>query len=223
VVSLAKIRCVLFDAVGTLIEADPPVAAVYQAAGSRYGSQLSVEQIEQRFRTALAWHHRDTGPTSEAAERRRWQRIVADVIADVTGAQAAVFEELWSHFAEPQHWRLYEDVEGTLTVLHRRGFRLGIASNFDQRLRQVAAGHAALALCERQFISAELGYLKPDPRFFRAVEERLDLAPSEIALVGDDDVADVFGAAAAGWRAIRLDRAGRSRSTDSIHSLSELV
>ena len=76
------IRCVLFDAVGTLIYPDPPVAEVYHAAAREFGSRLTVHDLGPRFRTAL--QSEQTGnpadpaalnrpPTSEALERERWQ------------------------------------------------------------------------------------------------------------------------------------------------------
>jgi putative hydrolase of the HAD superfamily len=81
-----------------------------------------------------------------------------------------------------------------------------------------------LAGCQAVFISAEIGFLKPDVRFFRAVERRLNLLPSEIALVGDDEIADFCGARQAGWRAIRLDREqGNVGSGNAIHALTDLL
>jgi putative hydrolase of the HAD superfamily len=221
---LVGIRCVLFDAVGTLMYADPPVASVYQAVGRRFGSRLTVDEIRRRFHTALAAEHRLQAPTSELAERERWRRIVASTIDDVAEHQDALFAKLWSHFAQPQSWRLFDDVAAVWQELDRRGYELGIASNFDQRLRSVVAGHEQLAGCQAVFISAEIGFLKPDERLFRAVERSLNLSPSEIALVGDDDVADFHGATHSGWRAIHLDRHNSAPGGDNtIHALTDLL
>lgn len=205
---LAGIRCVLFDAVGTLLAADPPVAQVYQQVAHRYGSSLSLAEIERQFHAALAAEHRDGGTTSEDAEKKRWRRIVARVVRDVPGEHDAIFADLWDHFGQARHWQLFADVAGTWTQLRQRGFRLGIASNFDRRLRHVLSGHPLLADCPDVFVSSEIGYLKPDLRFFRRVETLLGVLPSEIALVGDDEEADARGAEQAGWRAILLDRSG---------------
>lgn len=57
-------------------------------------------------------------------------------------------------------------------------------------------------------LSAELGLLKPDPRAFLAVQERLGLFPGEIAMVGDSWRDDVAGSLAAGWTAIWVNREG---------------
>jgi 2-haloacid dehalogenase len=47
-------------------------------------------------------------------------------------------------------------------------------------------------------VSEELGFAKPDPRFFAAACAALRLPPSDVLCVGDNPVADVGGAQAAG-------------------------
>jgi len=217
------IEWVLFDAVGTLIYADPPVAEVYHAIGRRHGSELTPEVIGQRFRTAFVEQAGPARTTSEAFERERWQRVVGQVIDDVPEKRAVVFEELWEHFARPEHWRIYDDAPATLEQLRQRGFRLGIASNFDQRLWQIVAGHAPLQACEGVFFSSEIGYAKPDVRFFRSIEQQLDVLPEALALVGDDSVNDHQGALAAGWQSIFLCRDGGPSDSASIRGLQELL
>jgi len=220
---LDGIRWILFDAVGTLIYADPPVADVYHAAAARFGSWLSVAEIGERFRRALAAEQACGTPVSEENERQRWRRIVGAVVDDVPADGDAVFEQLWQHFARSQCWRLFDDVRTALANLHGRGYRLGIASNFDDRLKRVVHGHPPLARLEAVFVSSDIGFAKPDVRFFRAVEQRIGAPPAHIALVGDDEASDVQGATAAGWRAIRLDRSGISASPGTIRTLAELL
>ena len=226
----ADVRWVLFDAVGTLIYADPPVVGVYEDAGRRFGSRLDARQIAAHFRRALAAELGPADdlrrpPTSEANELARWRRIVAAVFPDVPPAAAqSLFDSLWQHFAQPTSWRSYPDVEPALRQLRQRGPRLGIASNFDGRLLEIAAKMPELAPCEQVFVSSQVGFSKPDPRFFAAVAAHLAAPPSQILLVGDDWLADVQGARAAGWQAVFLDRhAGGATTEPAISSLRELA
>jgi putative hydrolase of the HAD superfamily len=217
------VRWVLFDAVGTLIYCHPPVADVYHEAGQRFGSRLTVAQIQQRFRDALAAKLDGELATSEANEVEHWRRLVGSILNDVPESGSAIFDRLWQHFGQAENWRLYDDVADTLAALAGRGYRLGIASNFDDRLRKIVRGHPPLALCEQVFVSSQIGYRKPDRRFFREVARRLDVSPAEIALVGDDELCDVQGARQAGWRAVRLDRGGTPISPGTIDTLAELA
>jgi putative hydrolase of the HAD superfamily len=216
-------RCILFDAVGTLIDADPPVAQAYHDVGCRYGSQISPAEVRQRFLTAFAKHTSDDGLASAERERWRWQRVIADVFPEQPAAHEKILDELWAHFASPSAWRLFDDAAPTIDELQARGYRLGVASNFDERLVSVCRGHASLAELEL-FWSSDIGYSKPHPLFFARVSERLGLAPQEILLVGDDVAADFRGAKRAGWRAVHLDRsADGSPHADVCQSLTELL
>jgi putative hydrolase of the HAD superfamily len=223
---LDGVRWILFDAVGTLIYPNPPVAEAYHRVARDFQSQLTVAEIKQRFAAAFASEfHRGPGLdrplTSEAAECERWGRVVAAVLDDVPHAAGEPFERLWQHFAQPSSWRLFDDVPAALSALAARGFRLGIASNFDNRLHRIVAGHAALGACERVFVSSEIGYSKPDRRFFGEIEKTV--AVRRILLVGDDRVNDFVGATNAGWRALLIERESGAASPGRLQSLRQLV
>src|SRR5262245_53234572 len=183
----AGTRAISFDAVGTLIHPDPPAPAVYAAAGRRYGSRLTEEAIAARFRAAFAdEERRDQGrlTTDERREEERWRQIVAAVLG-VTDAEAC-FRELWDHFARPGSWGPADGAGPVLAELARRGYVLGLASNYDARLRPVAAGLPELAPLARLVISSEVGWRKPAGEFFAAVVAAAGAAPDKVLYVGDD-------------------------------------
>lgn len=219
-------KAIVFDAVGTLLHADPPVADVYHLAGWQHGSLLDRDDVGRRMRAAFAASEAGDGlvrePTSETKERERWRRIVTSVFDDVPDV-GPLFHTLWQHFSEPAHWRLHDDAAFTLSELAERGYRLAIASNFDRRLRAIVQADPILRRCERCFISSEVGFPKPDSRFYAAAAAQLDLPADEILLVGDDWTNDILGARAAGWQALWLDRKGISGPESGIRSLTELL
>jgi putative hydrolase of the HAD superfamily len=221
------VKAIVFDAVGTLIHADPPVAEVYHLAGWQHGSQLGRDEITQRFRAAFTASEAGTGlvrpATSESLERERWRKIVASVFDDVPDPGGVLFDSLWRHFAQAEHWRLFDDAAAVLDELAGNGLRLAIASNFDRRLHAICHGHAALGLPERCFISSEVGYPKPDTRFFAAIESQLGLQPSDLLLVGDDWTNDILGARAAGWQTMWLQRKATPSAEPHIRNLLALL
>jgi putative hydrolase of the HAD superfamily len=221
------VRAVAFDAVGTLIAPDPPPPAVYRDVGRRYGSRLELATIRDRFRAAFRREEerdRATGwRTDDAREQDRWRRIVAAVLDDVTNLEAC-FRELWDHFARPAAWGCLPGAGAMLADLARRGYTLGIASNFDRRLRTVVAGLPELAPVRHIVISAEVGWRKPAPAFFAALVAAVGCAPGEVLLVGDDYENDYAGATAAGLRAVLLDSDAQAPAeTALVAGLSELV
>lgn len=214
-------RCILFDAVGTLIYADPPVADAYRAVGERHGAELSRDEIAQRFRIAYAQTMNDDGLASAACERQRWEQVVGEVFREWPELTCDLLAELWCHFSASQAWRLFDDAAPVLHELRQRGYVVGIASNFDERLAGVCRGHAALAELPL-FCSSDLGFSKPHPQFFARVAANLGARPAEILLVGDDDIADFRGATAAGWLAVLLQRHSQRGDRDGVSSLAEL-
>ena len=211
------IEGIVLDAVGTLIDPEPPVARAYAEAGLRQGVVVDVAEVKSRF----GRHFRDDevddqrGPmlTDEAIESRRWRRIVGNVLPDLPDP-ALAFDELWDHFGRPEAWRCFPDVAPGLAALVEAGLRVVVASNFDGRLRGVAAGLPGLAgFVDSLVISSEVGYRKPHPAFYEAACARLGLPPDRVLCVGDDPENDVRGAQRAGLRGLLLDRDGR-RPTD---------
>lgn len=216
---LAPIKWVVFDAVGTLIFADPPVHMAYHRVGRKHGVAITPEMALKRFRAAIAVAPRSL-QTSPVAERAFWQSLVASVLPDVADSQAC-FEDLWRHFAAPSSWGVYADVEETFDSIRSQGIQIAIASNFDERLHQVCDGHEELRTITTRFISSEMGWKKPASQFFAAIPERLGVSPAEILMIGDDPAADITPALQAGFQALHINRTGQE-IPDAITTLTQL-
>ncbi len=52
------------------------------------------------------------------------------------------------------------------------------------------------------FSSKELGYKKPDPKFFRSIVEKLNLTPGECVMIGNFYEKDITGAKQAGMQTV---------------------
>ena len=219
----------VFDAVGTLIFPNPSAAEVYAAVGRRFGSQRSVLEIGTRFREAFAREEALDGAgglrTSEARELERWQRIVAAVLDDVCDPSAC-FRALHDHFGRPEAWRCAADAGRVLKTLRERHFRLGLASNYDYRLRAVAVGLPELEpVRDHLAISSEIGWRKPAGEFFTAVAQMLACPREQILFIGDDRRNDFDGARAAGLQARLFDPQGKESlaPAECVRRLSNLL
>ena len=226
-----RIRCVVFDAVGTVIFAQPAVAEVYAAIGERHGSKRTQAEISRQFRAVfprlLAEHNTRgvlPGQTSEEDESQFWRDVVTAIFDDVEQPRAC-FQELWDHFARPVAWRCFDDVGPTISSLTGRGCEIVIASNFDDRLHQVCDGLLELRNVARRVISSRVGFRKPSVRFFEATLEIVGYRADEVLMVGDDFQNDVTAARKAGLKACWLRRNGSTKihpAADAITSLTVL-
>jgi len=229
----AGIQWIVFDAVGTLIVPDPPVGRTYWQIGRRFGSRLSEDDVTRRFHAAFSdferrelvqadvtnRHHLQTG---ERHERHRWQTIVQQVFDDIEDS-AGCFDALFAHFGRPAAWHCFPDVSPVLKDLRRKGYKLGIASNFDRRLHGVLNGLSIGGLFELRAVSSEVGYRKPSRHFFAAVEQLAGVPAHRILMVGDDVENDITAARHAGMSAVPIDRTAPDSSADILTHLHPLV
>lgn len=213
---LTGIRCVAFDAVGTVMDPQPSVAGIYTKFGRKFGSQLSDAEITQRFH--LAWKNalasRDH-QTDEVREREFWQELVSEVLPDVSNRQAC-FAELFNEFGRPEAWRVFDDVATTVTTLQQRGYTLGLASNFDARLHAVCAGHPELSPISLRVISSLVGFRKPDANFYQQLIALAGCPAEQILMVGDTFDSDVAAARACGLQAVWLDRTAAADTSSAV-------
>lgn len=119
-----------------------------------------------------------------------------------------------------------------LMVALKRRFRLGVVSNFYGNLDRVLAEGGMLELMDVTVDSSAVGIFKPDPRIFATALATLEeVAPEEVAMVGDSPDKDCAPARRAGMKAIWLcsppDRAAPRDLADfadlKINALEELL
>ena len=215
-----KILAVSFDVGGTLIEPWPSVGHVYAEVAAKHGAQnLSPEILNRRFAAAWKAH---PGVDYRVED---WSAIVdatfAGLIADKPSK--TFFPELFERFAQADAWRIFDDVPPTLAVLAEHGVRLGVISNWDERLRPLLGFLGLAHNFETIVVSCEVGASKPSPAIFKTAVEAFAVAAENILHVGDSFDMDVAGARAAGLQAIQIARDHSVVAADQIKSLRELV
>lgn len=188
---------------------EPSVAAAYQSAiRKHFSAEIPVEEIHSVFQTSLSARS-SAGDlrTSEQTEHDFWADVIRQLCPTGDGFEAC-FAELFEHFGNGSNWRTFPDVAPLLSSLQTAGVPVAIASNFDLRLNSVCDGLPDLADVPTRIISSVVGWRKPAPEFFAAVEERLNLPADKILMVGDDLFNDVTGALESGLQACLINRSG---------------
>ncbi len=123
----------------------------------------------------------------------------------------------------------------TLQALKNKGYRLFAASNSFGHLQRSRLENAGLLpFFEDTYISMDIGYDKPDVRFYEEALRRCRLTPGEVVMVGDSMTTDILGALNAGLDAVffnrRPEELGSTKETDrsmpqykEIRALEELL
>ena len=214
-----SIEAVTFDVGGTLIAVRPSVGHVYAEVAARHGiGGLSAASLNRRF--TAAWR----AAKDFSHSRADWAALVDATFRGLTDRPPSqtFFGELYTRFASPDAWRIYEDVIPTLDALAARGLRLGIISNWDERLRPLLDQLKLAGYFESIIVSREVGSPKPSRGIFEHALQKLGLPPRAVLHVGDSLAMDVRGARAAGLRALLLHRSGGVGKAGHIKSLRAL-
>ncbi|HEY5910176.1 MAG TPA: HAD-IA family hydrolase, partial [Verrucomicrobiae bacterium] len=215
-----SIHAITFDAGGTLMECWPSVGHIYSEVAARNGFRdVPVAALNRRF--ALAWRRFKAFRHT----REQWAMLVDATFGELVQPPPSVtfFPALYERFTRAASWHVFDDVVPTLQSLRARGLKLGVISNWDDRLRPLLR---ALRL-DRSFdvitISCEVGSPKPRAEIFCEAARALALPPATILHVGDSRESDFRGARAAGLQALLLKRGGGRVRPGEIRSLRALV
>jgi len=204
----AVLRAVLFDVDFTLFRPGPELGPEgYRRVGERHGLDLE----PGRYATARA----DAIETLQSSrdfvhDEEVWvaftEQIVLGMGGDASGARACA-ADMVREWERHENFTLYEDSLPVLEELRRHGLKIGLVSNGQRDLEEFAVHHA---LDVDAIVGSKAhGRTKPHPSIFVAALEALEVAPDEVAMVGDSLEDDIEGARALGIRAIFLDRDGR--------------
>jgi putative hydrolase of the HAD superfamily len=216
------IEAIFFDAAGTLIKPARRVGETYAVLARKYGIEVSVAEIAERFQ--LCFHSAPplAFPGAPAAriedlERAWWNELVRRIFEPWDGFQRFddYFAELFAYFAQPDAWSLYPEVAETLSALEKRGMVLSVISNFDSRLIGILEGLGAAPWFEHIFVSSRVGYAKPDRQIFHTALERHSLKAGDALHIGDSEEKDLHGANKAGLKGVLVERNGEINSNVS--------
>jgi putative hydrolase of the HAD superfamily len=222
-------RAVLLDALGTLVELEPPWPILRRTLSTRHGIEVSEGDARQAMLREMAYyraHHQDGSDEASLADLRR---RCALVLRDQLPAAAALgADETTEVLLDSLRFTPFPDAAPALAALRGEGLRLAVVSNWDCSLRSVLAELGLAGAVDAIVVSAEVGATKPDAAIFQAALRELRREPGEAVFVGDSLETDVQGARAAGLRAMLLER-GRAAVTvapddvERVYSLHDLV
>ena len=204
------LRAVLLDALGTVVEIEPPWVHLAATLGldAHDPGLVAAVRAEMGFYKEHSHEGRDAG--SLAALRERCAEILTSRLGrpvDVETMMRAI------------RFRAYPDAAPALAALRVPGLRLVCVSNWDCSLPEVLERCGLGKLFDGVITSAEAGSGKPDPAIFAAALELAGCSAGAALHVGDTEAEDVAGARAAGIATLLLDRGGGGQ----IASLAELV
>ena len=195
------------------------------------GHGVEPDRLGPLLRDGFPWHRPDV-EHPELCEPDAWWRHLEALLGrayegvGIDHARALELARLVRarYVDSSRGWTLYDDTVPVLQQLRRNGWRHAILSNHVPELPSLVDGLGISALFDVVLTSAATGYEKPNRKAFELALERCG-QPTEVWMVGDNPVADVEGAEAAGIPAIlvRTEPERRCRSARDLYEAAAIV
>lgn len=219
-------KAIFWDFDGTLVQSNQSFADSLQKAFTGHHITVDRSAIADFLKSSCSWY--DPAREYPDCTGEGWwqtllekldgfcqkQHVPPEFISDILAA----FRENVIYFP----YCLYPDAKEILEYSLRKGYRNYLLSNNFPELRQVLKAYGLQDLFSGIFLSAELGYEKPNRKLF---DLALNLAgnPDHAFMVGDNPIADIEGGAAAGLTSILVHREGICPAADyQVSQLQEL-
>ena len=220
-------RALLLDALGTLLELEPPAPLLGQALRARLGLEVAPERVADALAQEIAFYraHHLEGHDRGSLEGLRAR--CTEVLRAGLGSAAADVPagELQEVLLESLRFRAFPEVADALARLREHAVRLVVVSNWDCSLPGVLERAGLRELVDATVTSATCGVAKPDPAVFERALAVAGVAPADALHVGDSLSEDVAGARAAGIEAVLVVRHGGAAPEEvrAVRSLAELA
>jgi len=215
-------RAVLLDALGTLVELQPPAPRLMRLLGDG-GYEVDEERAAAGFAAEIAYylgHHLEGADPESLDDLRDRCAVALREALGLAGLDQATARRV---MLEALEFKPFPDAAPALRELRAAGYPLVVVSNWDCSLPEWLGPPGLLELVDGVVSSAEVGAAKPDPAPFARGLELAGVRPEDALHVGDSLANDVAGARAAGVRAVLIDRAGAAPpGVETVRSLLEV-
>lgn len=225
------VRWVLWDVKDTLLRVRRSVGEQYCSEASRLGLDLPPSQVEAAFKQAYRRQSKlypNYGMAQGLGGHRWWVAVVKDTFSQCGVQDSTMLDKLsfnlYHNFKHAENWEVFPDSDRTLRSCIAMGLKLGVVSNFDNRLEGIL--HSCGLLPHFSFLLTSEGakVAKPDAGIFHQALNRCGEPASHVSHVGDHYVNDYLTARSLGIRGYLLDRDNNTHHPDvpSRHILSSL-
>ena len=204
-----KLKLIIFDLFGTLVFSVEKLKredffAFYQKLGIELKTEKDIKLFTSLFSQLM---------TQSAGWQDFSQKLLEKVIQKT---DQEIVNKLTNFFKENIVYQLYDDAKEIIELSYQKAILTSAAPFLFSNL--------GLEKYFEIFTPRETKFLKPDPRAFLVVLNKLKVKPEEVLMVGDEVERDLIPAQKLGMKAILIDRRDKVENTPvkKINSLKEL-
>ncbi|NXK54154.1 HDHD3 protein, partial [Chauna torquata] len=219
--AMLRLHLLTWDVKDTLLRLRQPVGESYAAEAQAHGMRVQPEALSKSFREAHGAQSRrfpNYGRGQGLSSKQWWLDVVKQTFrlsgVQEDGVLSLMAENLYRDFCSARNWELLPGASETLSRCCQHGFRMGVVSNFDNRLENILVQCDLRHHFEFVLTSEAAGFTKPDRRIFEKALRLCGVPPEQAAHVGDDYARDYRAAREVGMHSFLLCTARQDGQPD---------
>ncbi len=216
--SATNYKAVFFDLDGTLRHTVPLGAEVYREKVAEFGFPIS----EAQNRKVGRWEHYYWANSAELrADTKKfqgedgafWHNYMGIRLTEMGVSPKNIeilrpkLQKYLNEEYDPENW-VPPELHQILPALRLAGYKLAVLSNRRNPFIDILEELSLVDYFDAIMAAGEIGSWKPDPKIFKPLLERFNLAPKETVYIGDNYYADIIGARNAGLEPVLYDPRG---------------
>ncbi len=219
----------IFDFAGTIAELSPSSADMLRSfLKENYDIRLEKSTAEKAYDCVDRSLFYSSVKIHDFEDKKEFYKNYNDLILK----NLALFDivdnsknQLFEYFTSvKRHWILKYDVKETFEILKEEGKSVSIISNFDSKLKKILQDLEISHLIDNVHISQDIGYEKPDKKFYELFFEKYPPAIEESLYLGDSYELDFVPATSIGLKTLLIDEREKFAKRDEvITSVSQIL
>jgi FMN phosphatase YigB (HAD superfamily) len=227
-----KIRAVFFDAGETLIYRNPSLLSIASRYIKKAGLRVNKGKLAKVL-NAAALEMRPIVERGKMADSAKWVVYIGKVFGKLKIRDKALADSLRMRLKDGTSFRPFSDAAYVADYLHTHGIITGIISNASATLDKILKRIGLADKFRHIVISETAGSEKPHKKIFQEALKMAGTRAAETVYVGDNYIADIYGAGNAGLIPVWIKRGGKNAEfsfsgedngkTRKIRNLKELL
>jgi len=191
---MSRLRLLTFDVKDTLVKVRGSPGRTYTEVARAHGIDVSEAAVKQVYRRV--WDEKQKkypvyGHKQGMTNREWWHEFIRSVIisAGFVGKSSdlgKVCDSLYDGYAQSPNWELIKNAKETLEYFKSSGIKLGVVSNFDERLDTIMRVMGLHEYFSFFVTSSNEKVAKPDPEIFRRALSMGKESAEVSGHIGDD-------------------------------------
>lgn len=220
---------VIFDFADTIARLEPSKEEILQRfVKDRLSIELPISKIQQTYFYIQNQYFYSSVKISDLNQKRNFYKGYNKEIFSNLGVLHLIepfLDDFFSYFTQiEKHWTLKKEALELLRYLKESDVKMGLISNFDIVLHDILETR----LCIKDFfsyihISQEVGYEKPDIKFYENFIDRYAVDPKTTIYIGDNYELDFLPSYRLGFNSILLDESQNYTTIPSFKKINSLL